>query len=286
MSRIVAAILIVLALFVIVGLIIPAIFYSRNDAEMRRCQNNLRQIGGIGVFHSYLPNQPPPRKAQSYFPEGTVVVANLAPERRMSWHALVLGSIEQGPSEPGNAPSNPSHAIELLREVDVQKPWDAEANQRLARQRFNVFLCPAASTPVIPDQPAPTNYVGNGGIGFETAALSIEQSGARAGVFRYDSRTPLDVIRDGDGLSNTISILETNYDAGPWLRGGFSTVRSLDRAEPPFLGPHMPFSGCHLGKGNFAIADGSVRTLTDTIAPELFRALLTIQGNETDFVER
>ena len=127
-----------------------------------------------------------------------------------------------------------------------------------------------------------TNYFGNGGVGLDTPTLTIEEAARNAGVFRYNTPTPLEIIRDGDGLSNTISIVESARDIGPWLRGGPSTIRCLDPQQPFTLGHGQYYSGCHRGRGNFAFADGSVRVMTDSIHPPFFRALLTIQGGEKE----
>ena len=280
MSRIVGIILILLVVFVVLGVALPAIYYARAEEEMRRCQDHLRQIGLNGIFQATLPNQPLPLKAQNYFPPGTLVNAQLTPERRMSWYVLILGALEQGSPDPGHARKKPSPIAEMLGAIDIQKPWDAAENLPLAQLRLNVALCPGRIPLAAEGQPALTSYVGNGGLGNDTAALSLEEAGAKAGVFRYDSQTPLDLILKGDGLSNTISFLETNREPSPWMRGGPATIRCLDTAVEPYLGPGAPFGDCHRGRGNFAFADGSVRILTDKTSPAFFRSLLTIRGGE------
>jgi len=208
-----------------------------------------------------------------------VVNPNLRPEQRMSWYALVLAPIDTGP--PGPATKPPQFA-DMLKEIDATKPWDAEVHQRLARTRLSVAICPAQRPEAGENQPALTNYLGNGGLGRDTASLTLEQAGKKAGTFRYDTPTPLETIRAGDGLSNCISLVETARDLGPWLRGGPSTIRSLDPDEPPYLGPGRLYAGCHQGRGNFAIADGSVRVISDQVSPAVFRALLTINGGEKE----
>jgi prepilin-type processing-associated H-X9-DG protein len=282
MSRIVGIVLIVLALFIAAGLILPAIYRARADEEMRRCQNNLRQIGSLGLSHSTMPGEPVPPKALDYFPAGTIYQADLKPEQRLSWYALILGALDRGDVEPGAKRKKPLQFEELMKAIDVTKPWDAEINQPLGRTRLTQAICPSQYTQLGPDQYSLTNYIGNGGIGLSTPALSLDEAGPKAGVFRYDTRTPLEVIRDGDGLSNTIAVLETTRDIGPWIRGGPTTVRGLDVGAPPFLGKGAAYSGCHRDKGNFGFADGSVRVLTDNIDPAVFQALLTIRGGEKE----
>jgi prepilin-type processing-associated H-X9-DG protein len=67
---------------------------------------------------------------------------------------------------------------------------------------------------------------------------------------------------------------------GSWLQGGPATVRGLDPAQQPYLGPGRQFGGIHLGAGNFAFADGSVRAISESINPKIFEALSTIAGGE------
>jgi prepilin-type processing-associated H-X9-DG protein len=285
MSRIVGVILVLVLLMLALGIIIPAVYQSRDKEEMARCQDNLRRIGSFGVFHSALPNKPPPLNADSYFPAGTIVNLQLAPEDRLSWYVTIVAAVEKGPPEDEKSHKKKSFPVaELLKSVDDQQPWNADAQHSLAYTSLNFLVCPGRLPQTPADQPAPTNYVGNGGLGVETAAIPVELAGEKAGVFRYDSPTPLELIRNGDGLSNTISILETSQNLGPWIRGGPSTVRSLD-GQPPFLGVDAPFGGNHRGRGNYSFADGSARVLTDQTDPAVFRALLTIQGRETEFGE-
>jgi prepilin-type processing-associated H-X9-DG protein len=111
----------------------------------------------------------------------------------------------------------------------------------------------------------------------------------RAGVFGYDRRTMLKEIKDG--LENTLLILESARDNGPWAQGGPATVRGLDPADQPYLGTGQPFGGTHFaenslfGRGksigcNVAMADGSVRFLHETTPPHILEALVTIAGGE------
>lgn len=287
MSRIVGIVLVGLTLFVALGLILPAIYKARGEEEMRRCQNHLRQIGAVGLFHSTLPGEPLPTEAQLFFPAGTIVDPKLSADQRLSWYVLILNALDRGAIDGNTGGKKPLQFTEALKEIDIAKTWDAEVNLRLAQMRLIVAICPTQNPDSGPGQPKPTNYVGNGGVGVETAALSLDEAGARAGVFRYDSPTPLTIIGEGDGLSNTISILETR-EVGTWMRGGAATVRSLNPDDRKYLGPDAPFSGCHPGRGNFAFADGSVRVLTDRMSPAIFKALLTIRGTEAnhDFDDR
>ena len=57
----------------------------------------------------------------------------------------------------------------------------------------------------------------------------------------YDRLTSLAMIKDG--TSNTIALMETRFDLGPWARGGASTLRGFDPADVPLYGDQRPFGG-------------------------------------------
>lgn len=82
-----------------------------------------------------------------------------------------------------------------------------------------------------------------------------------------------------DGASQSIALMETRSDLGPWARGGSSSLRGFDPAAAPWCGQQRPFGGHDAGT-NAAIADGSVRTLHSTIEPRVLAALITIAGGE------
>jgi prepilin-type processing-associated H-X9-DG protein len=281
MSRYVVIGLILLAVVVAAGLIVPAVYRARSEEEMRRCQNHLRMVGFVGMFHATMPGEPMPTEAQAFFPAATIANADLTYDHRLSWYPLIIPGAELGAADAGGQRKKSTPVVDLLGTIDVKKPWDAPENWPLAKTRLVFALCPAQVPTVGAEEAALTNYLGNGGLGAETPALDLEAAGAKAGVFRYDTRTPLEAIRDGDGLANTISVIESAKDIGPWLRGGPATVRCLTD-DLPRLGPGAPYAGCHVGRGNFAFADGSVRVLTDRTNPVFFRALLTIRGGEKE----
>ena len=147
-----------------------------------------------------------------------------------------------------------------------------------------VLLCPGNPPNIDPVQPAPTQYVGIAGLGFDAAAIRFvppNPASPRTGCFRYDSPTPFDAITDG--LSQTLLFGERSDDLGPWLRGGPSTVRGLDdRPEAkPLTGNGGQFGGNHPNASNWAMADGSVRSITPRAKPQVLFDLATIAGHES-----
>ena len=119
-----------------------------------------------------------------------------------------------------------------------------------------------------------THYVGMAGIGKDAADLKVNDP--KAGIFGHNRQTRIRDIRDG--TSNTIAISEASDHFGPWAQGGRSTIRGLTE-EPYINGPDgigSPFPGGM----NAGLSDGSVRFISENIDPEVFKALITINGGE------
>ncbi len=97
-------------------------------------------------------------------------------------------------------------------------------------------------------------------------------------MFGYDRKTTLADIKDG--AATTMMLAESGRVIGSWLQGGPATVRGLDPTNAPYIGPGRQFGGLHDGVAVIAMADGSVRVVSESIHPELFQAMSTIAGGE------
>lgn len=239
--------------------------------ERERCRTTLANLALIVEMS---------RNRDGAFPPGTQEGRNVPPERRMSWIPPLLPYTDccQGlrylfePDRPWDAPQNLLPSIEYspvggpVQVVSSTSPPEAPRG----------LYCPSNHTPAAPGMPQPFHYVGIAGLGVDAPSLSVDHP--RAGVFGYDRRTRLEDIRDG--ASSTMLLAETTYQNGPWTAGGFSTMRGLDPAHRPYVGPGRQFGGAHRGGAMVAFADGSVRFLRDTIDPGVFEALSTIAGGE------
>ncbi len=84
-----------------------------------------------------------------------------------------------------------------------------------------------------------------------------------------------------DGVANTMLIAESASVSGSWMQGGPATVRGLDPANKPYIGPGRQFGGLHRGSMCVAMADGAVRIVNDSISPNVFEALSTMAGGES-----
>src|SRR5262249_12435275 len=271
-------VLLLLSLFLIAGIGVPLIMHFRVNSDRISCQNHLSDLGLFGVRHASIPGQPVPPTPKNELPPGTFENPPLAPERRMSWYAYTLNALNQGPPQPDPKVKRrpPAGLGQLLEAFDPAAPWDAPTHTALARYRFATAICPAVVRDYAPDEPVPANYIAMGGLGVDTPALSVDKAGPNAGAYRFDGPTPFAQITDG--LQHTAQIIETNNNLGPWLQGGPSTLRGLDAAAQPYLGPGHQFGGCHPGGAYASMVDGSVRFLKESIDPGVFRAMLTIAG--------
>jgi prepilin-type processing-associated H-X9-DG protein len=247
----------------------------RRAAARSQCANNLKQIALAchNCADTYTYPQEGGREGQKgMLPAGTVFNSALPPEHRLSWFVDLLPFVEQN---------------NLYRGFNRNEGWDAPANRSAAATPLKVFWCPDWGREAAPDPSYLSAYVGVAGLGADAASLPTGDR--NAGVFGHDRRTALAVI--ADGTSNTLLVLESARDNGPWSRGGFSTVRGLVPEEQPYLGVGRPFGGTHFaentvfGRGeslgcNVAMADGSVHFLVETTAPHVLEALATVAGGE------
>lgn len=266
--------LVVLAtIAILVGLLLPAVCKVRHAAAHATCLNNLKQIGL--AIHSY-------RDATGAFPPGTVRGTTLPPDQRFGLLLVVL---------PYTESQNVSSRLALT------EPWDSPGNAAVvAGYLALLYQCPdwtGHRWRPSPGQPQPqtghlahTNYVGVAGLGAGAAGLPDDDP--RAGIFGYDRRRKAEQVKDG--LANTLLILETARDVGPWLRGGPSTVRGVDPADAPPVGDGRPFGGMHLSDGRLSsktprgghavMADGSTRRLSDGVSADVLGGLATAAGGE------
>jgi hypothetical protein len=196
------------------------------------------------------------------FPIGTWPNSELAPERRLSWYAPLLPYLEMQ---------------ELRDSIDINQPWYSLTNDPVACTQIDFLNCPEPPR-AVPGAPATTSYIGIAGVGIDAPVLP--QGHPRAGVFGYERQTTLADIKDGAAC--TMVLAESGRVATSWLAGGPATVRGLDPAEQPYIGPGRQFAGIHAVRVmNAAFADGSIRAFRESVDPRILEALSTIAGGET-----
>jgi hypothetical protein len=216
-----------------------------------KCPANLRSVA-VALLVYEQNNQ--------LFPTGTYRNTALAYDDRLSWYAKIMPHLDMQ---------------EMHDQVMWDEPWNDGINKKLSRILPGRAQCTNQDS--LPSGQWPSSYIGIAGIG--TDAPLLPNNDPRAGVFGYDRVTSLADIKDG--TSNTMFLAETSRVSGSWLQGGPATVRGLDPAQKPYLGPNRQFGGMHRGGAWVAMADGSVRWVRDSLSPTVFEALSTMAGGET-----
>ena len=145
----------------------------------------------------------------------------------------------------------------LFETIDLQQPWNADRNRKVFESVVPSYQFPPwVPNPELAPEPkavpgfALSNYAGN------TRVLRLGQS--------------MRLTEISDGTSNTILFGEVNEGLRPW--GDPLNVR--DPASGINQGPKSfgsPFSGgC-----NMLLADGAVQFVSESIAPDVLKALAT-----------
>ncbi|AMV22825.1 hypothetical protein VT84_00335 [Gemmata sp. SH-PL17] len=262
------------------GLFFPFVQKVREAAARMNCHSHFK--GWALALHNYADGAPPRiregKPMCNAFPAGTIPNPALPPEQRLSWWVVVLPYLEHD---------------DVFKQFDLSRGPGDPKNEMPVSRRFRHLVCPTSGEYTRGNSehwksPTPlTHYVGVAGVGADAAILPPGHP--KAGVFGYDRRTGIsdDFL---DGLSNALLLIETARDPGHWAFGGPATVRGLEPSTAPYIGPGQQFGGFHNGGPvlvgsrthtcTVALADGSVRSLTNATAPEVLEALATVAGKE------
>ena len=177
-------------------------------------------------------------------------------ESRLSWLALVA----HRQAESGSLP------------VDWDSDWNAPVNDRFVRRRLVGFQNPLISQLTGEDGYPATHFVGLAGVGGDV--LHPDPPRDRVGVFAPYRSAGTKEIRDG--LAQTAVVTGVQAQLGSWGAGGSPTIRSF-HAEPVIGGPDGFGTGTN-GSLLVLMADGRVQVLSEEVDPDVFRQMLTIDG--------
>ncbi len=171
---------------------------------------------------------------------------------------------------------------QLHGKLDFKKRFFEEPNARLANTIVPQFLNPADNRRTVSELRgrgmALTHFVGVSGVEDrrQVVAGALPRTDPRAGVFGYHRLAKPSEITDG--AANTIMIIGADMPR-PWIQGGGATIRGA--REPYFGGVTGSQFGTRGQNGAISMmADGSVRLISSSIDPKLFRDLCTIRGGE------
>jgi prepilin-type N-terminal cleavage/methylation domain-containing protein/prepilin-type processing-associated H-X9-DG protein len=273
---------------ILIALLLPAVQAAREAARRAQCSNNLRQLGL--ATHQYM------EIWNEYFPPG------VAKPRRHGLFSLLLPYLEQ---------------MGVYQRLDLNGDTLAEPSRYLA---LSAYLCPSWSSPPVfrvDSDPlntvngAMTTYQGVGGTLANNAKVAIPDANygdiPNNGIFGWGIAQEVSAVRDG--LSNTLAIGEfVHIDSSPswcgedqppgsvrpWILAAYinypsyafkvvqspinSTFNRCGTVNTPFN--HLAFGSAHPGGCNFAMADGSVQFLGETMNLTTYQALSTCDGGE------
>jgi prepilin-type N-terminal cleavage/methylation domain-containing protein/prepilin-type processing-associated H-X9-DG protein len=287
--------LVVIAIIaILIGLLLPAVQKVREAAARMSCSNNLKQLG-IAV-HSY-------HDAQNRFPYNGDDIRNsgccyTTGYTQWSWLARMLPYIEQDNryNQLGIGQNNPiSNVLALLGNPMIKTfkcPSDDSIDIRTDLANF------PGGTAV-----GTTSYKGVSGSNWAwgTWTLSDPTMGNNGldngnGMFwRSDYKRPLRMTNISDGTSNTLMIGEAigKFDVhSGWMYSNASCAtcaiplnNALKAGDPGFGNagdwPNVySFRSRHANGANFAMADGSVRMVSQSLDLNTYRALSTHSGGE------
>jgi prepilin-type N-terminal cleavage/methylation domain-containing protein len=283
--------LVVMAIIaLLIALLMPAVQRAREAARRASCLNNLHQIalamhnyeGAHGCFPTgivgtpaqdipFIANVPEPiiRNGVTVLPApGSWDVSGL-----WGWHGLVM-------SEMGQLTIKPDFLVDKL----------TVPNSQIIGTVVNSYLCPSASfpsnRPTVPSvgSMAWTSYRGARGL-WDGVNPPVDN-----GILFRNSAVKFRDLTDGD--SNTLLIGESL--AGLWADGGsccvtvqtgttiplFDVVPTVTTPPAPVVGSDYKFGSWHDDVCNFALADGSGRSVSKLIDKQVFYSLVTRNGGE------
>jgi prepilin-type N-terminal cleavage/methylation domain-containing protein len=249
----------------LIGLLLPAVQSAREAARRCKCQNNVAQLGL--ALHSY-------EFAHEAFPPGVTgdagPIRNLADGKHVGWIIRLLPFMEENALEQRFTPDDGVYAA---------------SNTKVREATISVLHCPSSSSyyrdrseggPQVPV----SNYAGC----HHDVEAPIDAG--NHGMLFLDSRVRFSDIADGS--SHTLLISERRGSEGDlgWASGTRATLRNTspipkrdgkafgdDPApqDPLFVGG---FDSDHAGGLVVAgLADGSIRSISRLVSPDVLRQL-------------
>ncbi|MGE3776764.1 MAG: DUF1559 domain-containing protein [Pirellulaceae bacterium] len=295
--------LVVIAIIgILVSLLLPAVQAAREAARRMQCTNNLKQLALANHNYHDVYKILPPSHIIS-----VPVCANSSLVEGWSWQVLIMPQMEQSGLYDRLAPTTYS-----LRQVLAKANPSLPDPRALLQTRIAGSICPSDSNPSAPTVTNDRHF--GGGLGTTAGGWGNFLPGASNYVASRGTRNNNQCPNDThgmymefqaisfadvtDGTSNTFLLGERDMrycrgaswvgvrnplDNGP--RGFYyvtGNVRVLLNApDPPNTwnsrsGCSEGFSSLHPGGANFAMTDGSIRFVSETI--EFKAATATVNG--------
>ena len=307
--------LVVIAIIaVLIGLLLPAVQQARESSSRASCSNNLHQLViACQEYHNDRGFFPPGRYGDYNMPSAWG--GPFENSMSWSWMADILPYVEQGNvATSGNIPSarlNQSSAVSITIKSFLC-PSDRLIGLSPQQEISHYLRAPGLLVGM-------TNYKGvqganycfgaftnpgkNGpGIGGQSPSYCECWENGDGLLFPMVWEKPIRITSVSDGTSNTFMIGEDVYlptSMGNGLYGrGYAWAHAVETTMTCAIPPNQVgitnapsdltnwqitngFKSLHPGGVQFALADGSVHFVSDSIALGLYRALATIRGGET-----
>lgn len=290
--------LVVIAIIgIIVALLLPAVQMAREAARRMQCRNNLKQIGlGLHNYHD----------AHGAFPINmgpwSIPTVPWRPMNGKGWITSILPQLEEQPLYDS---FSPFFAGDFFAGGGLKDPGCRD----LMKTHVATLKCPSdGSAHRLYDtffqwetiEVAPTSYKGVIGDSQVGAPASIHAGslpdchavGNCNGLFfRSNFREPQSLRNVLDGTSNTFMVGEdiaqhNDHSAAFYANGDWASCHArlnyFPKPQTPQDWPNVvSFRSRHPGGAHFAMADGSVQFIAETIEHRLYRGLSTKAGGET-----
>jgi len=275
---------------VLAGLLLPAMQRVRESANQTTCRNNLKQVGlALHSFHATHGRLPP-----GYLCDNFDLMDIEFNRPGWGWASFLLPYIDQSPL-----------AARLRWDFAVEDAENADVRTQMVR----TFMCPSDHNTGVFAVLTMNNFkVGVAATNSYAACYGSggpigEAATTGDGVFYCNSRTRFTDICDGTSTTLAVGERAAWFVQAPWIGVlTYGTARTHPRsptflvaieeapvmalARPsdgplnhPYSSPYDFFSP-HPATGNFAFADGSVRSLAFTVPPAVWRTLATREGGE------
>ena len=282
--------LVVIAIIgILVALLLPAVQAAREAARRAQCTNNLKQIA-LGV-HSY-------HDSYKTFPLGSGNISwDYPPEYKFDWMARILPYLEQG-----NVAAN----------MDFDAPYYVPDTPGVNNNKFMKTQFDWAQCPSTPDLPALVSCCANIPGIEDAGASSYAATSTHLRIFYAETLQGSGIIYNdaqhsfkdvSDGTSQTFLASETyfNYDVDwkNYLASGYGdlycpgggcylgSIWAFANFQSTFFGINQRagragsgVDSFHPGGANFAMADGSIHFISESIAQTTLEALTTREGGE------
>jgi prepilin-type N-terminal cleavage/methylation domain-containing protein/prepilin-type processing-associated H-X9-DG protein len=291
--------LVVIAIIaILIGLLLPAVQKVRAAAYRIKCSNNLKQMA-LGVHNYHDTNLKFPYAAIDRQPNETT-----GPNTYVSGHIQILPFLEQDAVAKRWNPTLPRNDTSTEATLGY-------SNSSLQKMLIPTYTCPAMSPPNGTlggaENRAYCSYVFSSGT-YDCALYAYWSFYGYPAPPAFDGAivptyspytTPNASVRQtdmasiADGTSNTFMIGETDFKprgvpstemGGIWAYGyiGYtfgSTFHPFNRHNNTST-IYGAFRSEHTGGAHFALVDGSVQFVRDSITLEVYRAISTRAGGE------